>query len=219
MPAATARPASSRPPWKAAASSTRIVERAFDEHFHPVAHASPARNEPTVALAGFDDITPRRLLGEAGFDHIVDAGLGAGPVEYLDMVMHTFPAPEDPRSAFSRAAAACPAAPRDRTKARSRASAKAGIDETAARCGMLDIAGVTVGAAFVGTFASTLVVADILRLLHGGEQLLRDLRRPAQPGWNPSRAEQRARRVPEPRHIPLPAEQPFRVLGRGPGVR
>jgi hypothetical protein len=33
---------------------------------------------------------------------------------------------------------------------------------------MLDIAGVTVGAAFVGTFASTIVVADILRVLHGG---------------------------------------------------
>jgi hypothetical protein len=55
-----------------------------------------------VALAGFDDITPRRLLGEAGFTHIVDADLGAGPVEYLDVVIHTFPAPEDPRSAFIR---------------------------------------------------------------------------------------------------------------------
>ena len=58
---------------------TRLVERAYDKHFHPVAHASPARNEPTVALVGFDDITPRRLLGEAGFDHIVDAGLARAP--------------------------------------------------------------------------------------------------------------------------------------------
>lgn len=32
------------------------------------------------------------------------------------------------------------------------------------QCGMLDIAGVTVGAAFAGTLA----VADILRLLHDG---------------------------------------------------
>jgi hypothetical protein len=47
---------------------------------------------------------------------------------------------------------------------------------------MLDIAGVTVGAAFVGTRASTLVIADILRLLHGGDDysvISLDLRNPA----------------------------------------
>lgn len=146
---------------------TRLVERAYDEHFHPVAHASPARNEPTAALAGFDDITPRRLLGEAGFDHIVDAGLGAGPVEYLDMVIHTFPAPEDPDSAFIQQPT--PARPLPEPyEAEIARQAKAGLDQSAARCGMLDMAGVTVGAAFVGTFASSIVIADILRLLHDG---------------------------------------------------
>ena len=47
---------------------------------------------------------------------------------------------------------------------------------------MLDIAGVTVGAAFVGTFASTLVVADILRVLQGGDDysvIAVDLRSPS----------------------------------------
>lgn len=47
---------------------------------------------------------------------------------------------------------------------------------------MLDIAGVTVGAAFVGTFASTLVIGDILRLLHGGTDysvIAVDLRNPS----------------------------------------
>ena len=58
---------------------------------------------------------------------------------------------------------------------------EAGVDPSAARCGMLDIAGVTVGAAFVGTFASTLVVADILRALHDGASysvIAVDLRNP-----------------------------------------
>lgn len=146
---------------------TRLIERVYDEHFHPSAHASPARNEPTVALAGFDDVTPRRLLGQAGFDHIVDAGLGAGPVEYLDMVIHTFPAPEDPRSAFIQQPP--PARPLPKPyEAEITRQAKAGLDQSAARCGMLDMAGVTVGAAFVGTFASSIVIADILRVLHGG---------------------------------------------------
>lgn len=147
---------------------TRIVERAYDEHFHSVAHANRARDEPTIALAGFDDVTPRRLLGEAGFTHIVDAGLGAGHVEYLDMVIHAFPAPENPTAAFPDQPPPIRRLPRVYEDEIDRQS-KAGIDETAARCGMLDIAGVTVGAAFVGTFASTLVVGDILRLLHGGD--------------------------------------------------
>ena len=47
---------------------------------------------------------------------------------------------------------------------------------------MLDIAGVTVGAAFVGTIVSTFVIGDILRLLHGGQNysvITLDLRSPA----------------------------------------
>jgi hypothetical protein len=160
---------------------TRIVERAYDEHFHPIAHASEARHEPTVALAGFDDAAPRRLLGEAGFTHVVDAGLGTGHVEYLDMVVHSFPAPESPAIAFAEYAPPIRALPQAYENEIVRQS-QAGVDETAARCGMLDIAGVTVGAAFVGTFASTLVIADTLRLLHGGDSYSVtsvDLRNPA----------------------------------------
>ena len=160
--------------------TTRIVERAFDQDFHPVPHGNPARNEPRIALAGFDDIMSRRMLGKAGFARVVDAGLGSGPVEYLDMVLHTFPAPKDPADAFPDD----PRIPRplaEAYEAEITRRVKAGTDATAARCGMLDIAGVTVGAAFVGTFASTMVVADILRVLHGGVNysvIAVDLRKP-----------------------------------------
>jgi hypothetical protein len=47
---------------------------------------------------------------------------------------------------------------------------------------MLEMAGVTVGAAFVGTVAGSIVIADILRLLHGGNNysvISVDLRNPA----------------------------------------
>lgn len=130
--------------------------------------AAAARNEPTIALAGSDEIAPRRLLGNAGFTHIVDAGLGAGHVEYLDMVLHTFPAPEDQAAAFPDDSRT-PRPLGDAYGAEIARQTQSGGDETAARCGMLDIAGVTVGAAFVGTFASGLVAADILRYLHGGD--------------------------------------------------
>jgi hypothetical protein len=169
---------------------TRIVERAYDEHFHPVAHADPAWDEPAIALAGFDDITPRRLLGESGFTHVVDAGLGSGPVEYLDMVLHSFPAAEDPSTAFVGGGPSARVLPQAYEDEIERLTI-AGGEETAARCGMLDIAGVTVGAAFVGTFASTLVVADILRLLHGGDDysvISVDLRNPTGIQAIPNRA-------------------------------
>ena len=160
---------------------TRIVERAYDEHFRPLVHANPIRNEPTIALAGFDDITPRRVLGEAGFKRIVDAGLGAGPVEYLDMLVHTFPASEGPTIAFTKPPSSTRPLPAS-YEAEIARQIEAGADGTAARCGMLDIAGVTVGAAFVGTFASALVIGDILRLLHGGTEysvIAVDLRNPS----------------------------------------
>jgi len=148
---------------------TRVVERAFDEHMHPVPHADPRHDEPLVALAGFDDPAPRRLLGRAGFERVVDAGIGAGPVEYLDMVLHTFPGSEDPSAAFPDVP------PRRRAlgdayEAEIARQTAAGAGEEAASCGILDIAGVTVGAAFVGAVASTLVVGDLLRVLHEGTE-------------------------------------------------
>ena len=159
---------------------TRVVERAFDEHMHPVPHSDPRRDEPLVALAGFDDPAPRRLLGGSGFGRVIDAGIGAGPVEYLDMVLHTFPGPEDPAVAFP-VGVPKQRALGDAYEAEIARKTAGGAGAEASRCGILDIAGVTVGAAFVGAVASTLVVADLLRVLHEGAEysvIALDLRNP-----------------------------------------
>ena len=159
---------------------TRVVERAFDEEFRVVSHANPNRDEPQVALAGFDDVAPRRLLGGADLRYIVDAGLGSGPSEYLDMVLHTFPASTGPAEAFIQSARQERGLP-SAYEAEIARQTEAGGDETAARCGMLEISGVSVGAAFVGVVASALVVADVVRVLHEGENysvISLDLREP-----------------------------------------
>ena len=72
---------------------TRLVERRFgnDLTFN--------NNEPQIALAGFDRIEPRRALGDT-FNRVVDAGLGAGPTDYLDILIHTFPSQLSPEAAF-----------------------------------------------------------------------------------------------------------------------
>lgn len=146
---------------------TAIVDRAFDDTFRPEPHADPNRSEPTVALAGFDSREPRLLLGDDRFTWVVDGGLGRGSVDYLDIVINTFPAPEDPTVAFPKPRPRSQALPAAYESEVARRVAK-GMDETAVRCGLLDIAGVTIGAAFVGSVAACLVVGDLLRQLHGG---------------------------------------------------
>ena len=143
---------------------TIIVERAFDANFR----TDVTRYEPTIALVGFDSRNPRLLLGNDRFTWVVDGGLGTGPVEYLDIVVNTFPGPEDPAVAFSLGRPHATSLP-STYQAEITSRVARGAGEDAARCGLLDIAGVTIGAAFVGTFAASLVVADLLRLLHGGE--------------------------------------------------
>jgi hypothetical protein len=145
--------------------STRLIERAFDERFQPVSHGDPHRDEPRIALAGFDDIEPRRQLGQHRFDRVIDAGLGDG-AEYLDMVVLTFPAAGDPAAVFAAAPSRNERQLRPAYQTEIEQQVAAGQDEAAARCGMVDVAGITVGAAFVGAVASTIVIGDLLRLLH-----------------------------------------------------
>lgn len=146
---------------------TGIVERAFDETFRPGPHPDAYRSEPTVALAGFDSRGPRLQLGDDRFTWVVDGGLGRGPVGYLDIVINTFPSPEDPNQAFPEAQALPEGLPGVYESEVADRVAR-GQDETEVRCGLLEIAGVTIGAAFVGSIAGCLVVGDLLRELHGG---------------------------------------------------
>jgi hypothetical protein len=99
------------------------------------------------------------------------------------MVLHTFPSPEDPADAFTPRPAAARGLPAAYESEINR-QVRAGAEEAAARCGMLEVAGVTVGAAFVGAAAGALGVADLLRHLHGGNEysvISLDLRTPAEP--------------------------------------
>ena len=73
---------------------TRIVERPFDWQTRRTA------NEPTLALAGFDDPQPRRLLENANFERVIDAGLGARADHYNEIQLHTFPSKLSARTAF-----------------------------------------------------------------------------------------------------------------------
>ena len=141
---------------------THLVERRFDDHVIP--HAT----EPKLALAGFDKPEPRRAMGQK-FSRVVDAGLGAGSPGYLDMLIHSFPSQLTPESAFPDAE---PVEHQLVTAYEAEISHRTdkGEQPGGARCGVVELAGATAAASFVGAIAGALSIADLLRILHNGQQ-------------------------------------------------
>ena len=136
---------------------TRIVERRFD------ARVRPQADEPRIVLYGIDNIAGRRELNDDVFDLIVEAGLGAEHDDYDCVRMHSLPGPRTPREIWRSSEGT--RVSRDAGKrGRERMLANGELDE----CGLVDLAGVSVGVPFVGTVAAAIGLAEILRILHGG---------------------------------------------------
>lgn len=141
---------------------TRIVERAFD------ANTQRTSGEPGLAIAGFDDPFPRQVLEDANFDYILDAGLGGGPQHYNEIQIHSFPSGLKARYAFASKPSASPFFEQPAYRNLVDQLISTGTPPGDAECGVLEIAGRTVGASFVGAVAATLVLAEALRVLCQG---------------------------------------------------
>jgi hypothetical protein len=135
---------------------TSLVERPFPGGIKVVG------DEPRLALGGVDNAQARAAYEDAGFDCVVEAGLGAGPPEYLALRLHTFPASATAREKWG-GAKANPTKPVPETTAYAELAAS-GVDA----CGLVRLATRTVGAPFVGATAAALVIAEVLRRLNGG---------------------------------------------------
>lgn len=139
--------------------TTRIVEQKFG------LNTRVGEEDPRIALCGVDNALARAALGDAGFELVLNAGLGAGPLEFMAMRLYSFPGPKTPRAIWGSAGKKSslpvhlPAY---------QALAAAGLDE----CGVTLLAERTVGAPFVGVSAACLMVAELLRMLHGGRRVL-----------------------------------------------
>lgn len=136
--------------------STRMIERRF------AGDVSLQPDDPRVLICGVDNPAARALLEEPGFDLVVEAGLGAGPVEYLAMRMHAFPSSRAARELWADEGAPAAAATLDAPAYQQ--LGEDGVDE----CGLVTIASRTVGAPFVGTVAAGLVLSEVIRRLNGG---------------------------------------------------
>ncbi len=120
--------------------------------------------EPAVALCGVDNADARSSLERAGFNLIVEAGLGAGTQSFRSFSMHSFPGSRSSEQIWSRPAKTAP----DVTAMPAYAALKAkGVDA----CGLVQLASRTIGVPFVGLVAAGVVVSELLRRLHGAPGL------------------------------------------------
>ena len=133
---------------------TVLHERRFDNSFHR--HSE----EPAIALCGLDNALGRQALDQVGFDLVVEAGLGRGQRDFRTIRLHVLP---EARSAADIWRLATPSETVADRPAYQEMLKSGELD----RCGVTLIAGKAVGAPFVGTVAATLVLSQVLRLLHG----------------------------------------------------
>jgi hypothetical protein len=119
-------------------------------------------DEPAVGLCGVDNANARAVLDKAGFGLVVEAGLGAGPEAFRSISLHTFPASRTPSDIWSKQIGQ--ALKSVEHMPAYQALEQQGVD----KCGVSRLASRTVGVPFVGVIAGVLVIAELLRRLHGG---------------------------------------------------
>lgn len=136
---------------------TIITERRFDSNTKRI------EDEPFVALCGFDSASSRLPLENAGFDLIVESGLGNDLSTFDRIALHTFPGTaKTPVEIWGDM---------DETKLDINEAIynilKKLDDE---ECGIIPItiAGKSVSASFVGACSGALAIAELIRGLHGG---------------------------------------------------
>lgn len=135
--------------------STAIVERLFDSTFRR------AETDPPIALCGLDNAVGRMALDTAAFPLVVEAGLGRDHRNFQTIRLHTLPA--------TRSAAEIWGGTEATADGLAHMPAYEQLLETGKLdpCGVTLLAGKAVGAPFVGAIAATLVIAEVLRFLHG----------------------------------------------------
>jgi hypothetical protein len=130
----------------------RVVARDFD------AQQRCQQDDPRIALFGVDNAAARRAIEGAGFEHVVDAGLGAGYRDFRAVRIRSFPG----SSLASEIWASEPAQPATQTPAYLNLAR-----ETGDLCGVTTLATRAVGAPFVGAVAAGLTLTAALTVSAG----------------------------------------------------
>jgi hypothetical protein len=134
---------------------TTICERAFDES------TRRRSTEPNIALCGFDQSEPRRLLGGANFQRIIECGLGSSVHDFDQIHIHNFPEIRLATQIWT-----------DSKATRANPWLVQALSKPSDICGALaiDVAGKAVSTSFVGAMAAAVVFGEVLRIYHKGQR-------------------------------------------------
>jgi hypothetical protein len=144
---------------------TRLMERPFDANFR--CRTVIPQIEPRLALCGFDSNPARRMLPLANFARVMDSGLGGTKNNFDTISFHALPNPrtvEELWPDISQEEQQRQEADIERIVREHPGYAELDNDI----CGRTALAGKSVAVPFVGVFAATLVMAEVIRLLHDG---------------------------------------------------
>ena len=140
---------------------TKLVERRFDSTFRC------RSDEPRLALCGFDSNPARRDLATAHFLRVIESGLGGTATNFDTISAHTLPHPRKPEELW-------PDLTKEEEEKRiQQQESIAGQNPAYSRlaqddCGRYELAGKAIAVPFVGATAASFVIAEAIRLLHGG---------------------------------------------------
>ncbi|MGP8215371.1 MAG: hypothetical protein ACLQQ4_07400 [Bacteroidia bacterium] len=135
--------------------NTVITERRFD------VNTIRSDDEPYMALCGFDNSSSRTLLENAGFDLVVEAGLGGKLSSFDKMNIHTFPNTyKEAKNIWTLNDDSLT----DPDPVLKELLSSEELDE----CGKVLIASKAISTSFVGAFAGAVVLAETLRASNRG---------------------------------------------------
>jgi molybdopterin/thiamine biosynthesis adenylyltransferase len=144
---------------------TRLIERSFDADFH--CRTVAPLIEPRLALCGFDSNPARRMLPLANFARVMESGLGGTKQNFDTISIHTLPNSRNAEELWPDISQEDEERQREELeRVATENPAYAELDSDV--CGRAELAGKSVAVPFVGVTAATLVIAEVLRLLHDG---------------------------------------------------
>ena len=119
--------------------------------------------DPPIALSGLDRITARKLLGNVGFERVIDCGLGDTAASYRRFRLGVF----DPAYTTAQHFDGVEDKSGREQNIRLKAYQEAMAEDPAAACGMAELAGASAAVPFVSMFVGTLAVAQAIRIASG----------------------------------------------------
>lgn len=136
--------------------TTIISERYFGEE------SKKDKNDPGLALVGVDNIPTRRFVAKAGFDLVIDAGLGASAPEVFDISIHGFPGSRSGDDAW-------PDSEQNLAPSLNPGLAKLVEEGRLDSCGAMTIAGQSLGIPSTAIAAAVIQVTQAWRAVIAGE--------------------------------------------------